>query len=73
MSRWYRLDGDTPVLILPGRETMRDRWQIRTKVGKNTEVSTVFLALDHAYGGGPPVLFETLVLGGSLDQSMDRY
>jgi len=36
-------------------------------------VSTVFLALDHSFGHGPPVLWETLVLGGVLDGEMDRY
>ena len=30
-------------------------------------VSTVFLGLDHAFGGGPPLLWETMVLGGLLD------
>lgn len=27
-------------------------------------VSTVFLGLDHAFGGGPPLLFETMIFGG---------
>lgn len=26
-------------------------------------VSTVFLALDHSFGGGPPVLWETMIFG----------
>lgn len=36
-------------------------------------VSTVFLGLDHQWGDGPPVLWETLVLGGPLDGEMNRY
>lgn len=36
-------------------------------------VSTVFLGLDHAWGGGTPLLFETMVFGGPGDQSQDRY
>jgi hypothetical protein len=37
-------------------------------------VSTVFLGLDHNYGGkGPPILWETLVFGGVLDGEMERY
>ena len=36
-------------------------------------VSTVFLGLDHSFGDGPPILFETMVFGGPLDQEMDRY
>ena len=32
----------------------------------------VFLGLDHAFGGGAPVLWETMVFGGKLDQEQDR-
>ena len=36
-------------------------------------VSTVFLGLDHNYGDGPPLIFETMIFGGPLDQWQDRY
>ncbi|MCK5605070.1 hypothetical protein KAR91_24485 [Candidatus Pacearchaeota archaeon] len=36
------------------------------------EVSTVFLGIDHSFTGGKPLLFETMVFGGELDQEMDR-
>jgi len=37
-------------------------------------VSTVFLGLDHSFfEGGPPMIFETLVFGGSKDGEMERY
>src|SRR5213075_3113938 len=36
-------------------------------------VSTVFLGLDHQFGNGPPVLYETMVFGGPLDREEDRY
>ena len=36
-------------------------------------VSTVFLGLDHSFGEGPPLLFETLISGGPCDQEMWRY
>ena len=36
-------------------------------------VSTVFLGLDHSFGSGPPLLFETMVFGGELDQEQERY
>lgn len=36
-------------------------------------VSTVFLGMDHAFGFGPPVLWETMVFGGKLDKAMWRY
>lgn len=38
----------------------------------DSKISTVFLALDHAWNGGPPVLWETMVFGGTLDQEQDR-
>lgn len=44
----------------------------RDKIG-NTEVSTVFLGLDHAFGGPVPLLFETMVFGGPLDGEENRY
>jgi hypothetical protein len=43
-----------------------------TKEG--VEVSTVFLCHDHNFTNkGPPIVFETLVFGGRLDDSMNRY
>jgi hypothetical protein len=44
-----------------------------TEVGE-ARVSTVFLGLDHNFfGSGPPLLYETLVFGGSMDSEMRRY
>jgi hypothetical protein len=46
-------------------------------IGKDTigdvTVSTVFLGIDHSYGTGAPVLFETMVFGGVHDGYQDRY
>lgn len=36
-------------------------------------VSTVWLGLDHRFGDGPPLIFETMVFGGAFDQEGDRY
>jgi hypothetical protein len=36
-------------------------------------ISTVFLGVNHQWGDGPPLVFETLVSGGQLDGEMDRY
>lgn len=51
---------------------IKNRVVKRTEVG-GCEVSTVFLGLDHSFDDGPPVLFETLVFGGPLDEEMERY
>jgi hypothetical protein len=42
-----------------------------TRMG-GTLVSTVFLGIDHAFLGGPPMLFETMIFGGPNDQTQER-
>lgn len=39
----------------------------------DTKVSTVFLGIDHNFGDGPPLIYETMVFGGPHDGEMDRY
>lgn len=39
----------------------------------DTTVSTVFLGVDHNWGDGPPILFETMVFGGDHDEWQWRY
>jgi len=36
-------------------------------------VSTVWLGLNHQHGDGPPLIFETMVFGGGLDQHAERW
>ncbi len=36
------------------------------------KVSTVFLGLDHNFGDGPPILWETLVFGGPMNGQQTR-
>ena len=36
-------------------------------------VNTVFLGLDHSFGGATPILWETMIFGGSHDQYQERY
>ena len=59
------------------RSNLDENW---TRVGhtifnqEDIVVSTVFLGLDHRFlGEGDPILFETMIFGGSLDQWQDRY
>lgn len=49
-----------------------DRIVGRTICGRSV-VSTVFLGLDHSFGGKVPVLWETMVFGGKLDQQQTRF
>ena len=49
-----------------------DRHVAETIIGK-IRISTVFLGLNHQFGKGPPILFETMVFNGSLDGEQNRY
>jgi hypothetical protein len=50
-----------------------DRRVALSKFG-DVEVSTVFLGIDHNFWDvGPPLLFETMIFGGPLDQEQWRY
>ncbi|MBL4591219.1 MAG: hypothetical protein JKY96_04600 [Phycisphaerales bacterium] len=44
------------------------------KTEKNDiRVSTVFLGVDHSFGGDVPLLFETMIFGGEHDGDQWRY
>lgn len=56
---------------------VNDRRVARTEIGPLV-VSTVFLGLDHSFGGAPPLLFETMIFGedpghSNVDSYCDRY
>lgn len=44
----------------------------RTELG-DVLVSTVWLGLDHSFGMGLPLIFETMIFGGPHDEWQDRY
>lgn len=57
-----------------GARTVRKTQVVATKSVEECEVSTVFLGIDHGYTeNGPPIVFETLVFGGPMADSMRRY
>lgn len=79
---YYALDDNHKVVPITD-EVTRDLWRDmdrrrvdRTQVGK-CDVSTVFLVIDHNYGDGPPLVFETMIFsvadGGDLDDYCERY
>lgn len=49
-----------------------DRVVSQSTVGQ-VVISTVFIGIDHAFHGGPPVLYETMIFGGEHDQYEERY
>ena len=76
MSGYYKLVGHdaVPCVMEDWAETFTDTESRRvalTAIG-GSEVSTVFLGLNHNHRGGPPLLFETMIFGGPLDQEQDR-
>jgi hypothetical protein len=65
-ARWYE-DAAKKLFEEGGRRVDR------TELADGVYVSTVFLALNHAFGSGPPVLFETMIFGGPHDEYQERY
>lgn len=50
-----------------------DRRVARDELPDSVSVSTVFLGLDHSFGSGPPILWETMIFDGPHDMYQDRY
>lgn len=76
--RYYVLVGRVPIAVDADTwaRSVGDLGKRRVALDQITDrcnVSTVFLGLDHNFGGGDPVLFETLVFGGPLDGEMERH
>ena len=76
----YVLDKENnPVLIDSVTEWVRIYVKMNRRVQStklpelNASVSTVFLGLDHQWGVGPPILFETMIFGSDLDGYQERY
>jgi hypothetical protein len=76
--RYYVIDGHEPRAATLYEwaswfEDDKKRRVARTEISKGVVVSTIFLGLDHAFGDGPPVLFETMVFGGEHNGDQRRY
>lgn len=73
MSSYYDQDGapmDTDAWIRAFED--REARIIGSDYLGEIHVSTVWLGLDHGFGG-PPLIFETMIFGGEHDQYQDRY
>jgi hypothetical protein len=79
MSDYYVLVDRTPIaadmytwsaFMAQGPDSRR---VAATDLGEGVSVSTVFLGMDHAWGGGQPLLFETMVFGGPGSDWQWRY
>ena len=76
MSDWYMLDENhNPVktdMMVAAARMEEDRTVAKTTGGEPL-VSTVFLGLDHQWGYGPPLVFETMLFDGPEDGYQERY
>ena len=77
MNDQYILKDKKPVAcddLLEWGEFMQsgERTVAKSEKGE-VRVSTVFLGLDHSFGSGDPLLFETMIFGGEHDQDCERY
>ena len=74
--KYYTLDADhkaIPADLMTWAASFENSSRIvAQEVIGTAEISTVFLGLDHRFGEGPPILFETMVFGGPLDQEQER-
>lgn len=74
MNRYYDMDV-RPIEFMDWAVRFEDHESRR--IGSDTRgdvhVSTVYLGLNHAWDGGPPLIFETMIFGGEHDGFQERY
>lgn len=73
MIGYYNMDGepieqDEALKLLDSNE----RIVAKNNIG-DVEISTVLLVINHQFGDGPPLIFETMIFGGELDGETYRY
>lgn len=69
MSDYYREENGAPVPCTRAEWISQFRWNNRwhrvTYLRGQIRVSTIFLGLNHNFGDGPPLLYETMVFRGA--------
>lgn len=74
MADFYSIDGEPLELMEWARRVEDGASRIIGRDDRgDVSVSTVWLGLDHRYGVGPPLIFETMIFGGEHDQDQWRY
>jgi hypothetical protein len=71
----YILNGRIPVPctdFIEWNKWMKSNRRVALDTIDGVEVSTVFLGIDHGFFNKEPILFETMVFGGSLDGELER-
>ncbi len=73
---WIEVDGiPQPATLLEWANWFEkaDRHVLLTHLTPEIYVSTVFIGLNHNWGSGPSLLYETMIFGGALDNKQWRY
>jgi hypothetical protein len=73
--RWHKEVDGVPVAVEDSdyRELLHNERTVAKDTVGDSDISTVFLGLDHGWGDGPPVLYETMVFGGAMSDEQVRY
>ena len=76
MGNYIEIDGE--VLLVDNLTEWMDLFYASDRNVMKTElpgvnISTVFLGINHQWGRGPPILYETMVFGGEHDEYTERY
>ena len=75
MTHYYDQDGNPVMDTLVWAKLFEDenyRQVAYDQIGQ-VKISTVWLGLDHSFGSGPRLIFETMVFGGAHDEEQVRY
>lgn len=75
MSDYYNRKGEPISVEQWAQEFREDRTVAKTELPNGKVISTVFLGLNHRFGDGPPLIFESMVFkaGSYTEVDMDRY
>ncbi len=73
MSRYFDRKGQPMEMMDWARRYEKADRVVAKDIIEDQRVSTVWLGLDHRFGEGPPLIFETMIFGGPHDEYCDRY
>lgn len=76
MNKWYILDeNNNPIesTIEEFSKLSKEKRRVDWTSINGTNISTVFLGLDHSWTDDKILVFETMVFDGDLDGEMERY
>lgn len=78
MSDFYDRQGKPLELMAWARLHEDNAYKIvkQDRIGEEPDdvlVSTVWLGSDHRFGGGPPLIFETMIFGGEHGDYQERF